>query len=151
MEDRNATTVGVPQGKQRVIKKIPTSVIQNAVGLAIFTTMRTGWVLGGSGGAGVIVARHPETREWSAPSGIHIQNLSFGFLIGVDIYDTVLVINSYKALAAFTKVRATLGTEVAVAAGPVGIGGALDADGARKTGSNMVVREKSRSLRWHCT
>ncbi|RMZ90541.1 hypothetical protein DV736_g2204, partial [Chaetothyriales sp. CBS 134916] len=119
---------GVPQGKQRVVVKIPTRVIKQAVGLAIFTTMRTGWVLGGSGGAGVIVARVPETGEWSAPSGIHIQNMSVGFLIGVDIYDTVLVINSYKALEAFTKVRATLGTEVAVAAGPVGAGGALDSE-----------------------
>jgi hypothetical protein len=75
-----------------------------------------------------MVARHPETREWSAPSGIQTQNLSFGFLAGVDIYDTVLVINTYVALGAFTKVRATLGTEVAVAAGPVGIGGALDTE-----------------------
>jgi lipid-binding SYLF domain-containing protein len=119
---------GVPQGKQRVMVKIPTKVIKNAKALAIFTTMRTGWVLGGSGGAGVIVARHPETGEWSPPSGIQIQNLSVGFLIGVDIYDTVLVINTYKALEAFTKVRATLGTEVGVAAGPVGIGGALDTE-----------------------
>ncbi|KIX95029.1 uncharacterized protein Z520_09339 [Fonsecaea multimorphosa CBS 102226] len=128
VEDRNATAVGVPQGKQRVIKKIPASVIKNAVGLAIFTTMRTGWLFGGSGGAGVIVGRHPETREWSPPSGIQTQNLSFGFLAGVDIYDTVLVINTYEALGAFTKWRTTLGTEVGVAAGPVGIGGALDSE-----------------------
>ncbi|RMZ83699.1 hypothetical protein DV738_g1090, partial [Chaetothyriales sp. CBS 135597] len=119
---------GVPHGKQRVVVKIPTRVIKQAVALAIFTTMRTGWVLGGSGGAGVIVARIPGTGEWSGPSGIHIQNMSVGFLIGVDIYDTVLVINSYKALEAFTKVRATLGTEVAIAAGPVGAGGALDTE-----------------------
>ncbi|RMD43460.1 hypothetical protein DV735_g1654, partial [Chaetothyriales sp. CBS 134920] len=123
---------GVPKGKQRVVVKIPTKVIKKAVGLAIFTTMRTGWVFGGSGGAGVIVARIPETGEWSGPSGIHIQNLSVGFLIGVDIYDTVLVINSYKALEAFTKVRATLGTEVAIAAGPVGAGGALDSEVAKR-------------------
>ncbi|KIW89694.1 uncharacterized protein Z519_09850 [Cladophialophora bantiana CBS 173.52] len=128
VETRSATTVGVPQGKQRVIKKIPASVIKNAVGLAIFTTMRTGWLFGGSGGAGVIVGRHPETGEWSPPSGIQTQNLSFGFLAGVDIYDTVLVINTYEALGAFTKWRTTLGTEVGVAAGPVGIGGALDTE-----------------------
>lgn len=129
VEERNATTVGVPQGKQRsVIKKIPASVIKNCVGLAIFTTMRTGWLLGGSGGAGVLVGRHPETGEWSPPSGIQVQNLSFGFLAGVDIYDSVLVINTYKALEAFTKLRCTLGTEVAVAAGPVGVGGALDTE-----------------------
>jgi lipid-binding SYLF domain-containing protein len=128
VETRTTTSVGVPQGTQRVIKKIPASVIKKAVGLAIFTTMRTGWLFGGSGGAGVIVGRHPETGEWSAPSGIQTQNLSFGFLAGVDIYDTVLVINTYEALGAFTKWRTTLGTEVGIAAGPVGIGGALDTE-----------------------
>ena len=119
---------GVPQGKQRVMVKIPTKVIKQAKALAIFTTMRTGWVLGGSGGAGVMVARHPETGEWSPPSGIQNQNMSVGFLIGVDIYDTVLVINTWKALEAFTKVRATLGTEVGLAAGPVGLGGVIDTE-----------------------
>ncbi|EXJ92738.1 hypothetical protein A1O3_01290 [Capronia epimyces CBS 606.96] len=128
IENRKATADGVPQGKQRVLKKIPTKVIKECVGLAIYTTMRTGWLFGGSGGAGVLVARHPETGEWSPPSGIQTQNLSFGFLAGVDIYDTVLVINSYKALEAFTKLRCTLGTEVGVAAGPVGMGGALDTE-----------------------
>ena len=84
--------------------------------------MRTGWLFGGSGGAGLIVARHPETGEWSPPSGVQTQNLSFGFLAGVDIYDTILVINTYEALGAFTKLRCTLGTEIGVAAGPVGPG-----------------------------
>lgn len=128
IEDREATAVGIPQGTQRVLVKIPQKVIRKCVGLAIFTTMRTGWVLGGSGGAGVLVGRHPETGEWSPPSGIHTQNLSFGFLIGVDIYDSVLVINTYKALEAFTKLRCTLGTEVGVAAGPLGMGGTLDTE-----------------------
>lgn len=128
VEERNATTVGVPQGKQRILQKIPAKVIKNCVGLAIFTTMRTGWLLGGSGGAGVLVGRHPETGEWSSPSGIHIQNLSFGFLAGVDIYDSVLVINTYKALEAFTKLRCALGTEVGIAAGPIGMGGSLDSE-----------------------
>lgn len=136
---------GVPQGKQRVVVKIPKSIIKNAVGLVIFTTMRTGWVLGGSGGSGILVARHPETGEWSPPSGVQTQNMSVGFLIGVDIYDTVLVINSYKALEAFTKLRCTLGTEVGVAAGPVGIGGALDSE-VTKRQSPIFSYVKSRGF-----
>jgi len=128
VEQRNATAEGVPQGTQRVLKKIPSKVIKECVGLAIFTTMRTGWLFGGSGGAGVLVGRHPETGEWSPPSGIQIQNIAFGFLAGVDIYDSVLVINTYTALEAFTKLRCTLGTEVGVAAGPVGMGGSLDTE-----------------------
>jgi lipid-binding SYLF domain-containing protein len=136
---------GVPQGKQRVVVKIPKTIIKNAVGLVIFTTMRTGWVLGGSGGSGILVARHPETGEWSPPSGVQTQNLSVGFLIGVDIYDTVLVINTYKALEAFTKLRCTLGTEVGVAAGPVGIGGAMDTE-VHKRQSPIFSYVKSRGF-----
>lgn len=126
IEARKDTTVNVPSGTQRNVVKIPAKAIQNAVGLAIFTTMRTGWLFGGSGGAGLVVARHPDTREWSPPSGIITQNMSFGFLAGVDIYDTVLVINNYRALEAFTRLRCTLGSEVGVVAGPVGVGGELD-------------------------
>ncbi|KAJ9653772.1 hypothetical protein H2198_007061 [Neophaeococcomyces mojaviensis] len=132
VEERKDTTMNIPHGTQRNVVKIPAKVIQNAVGLAIFTSMRTGWLLGGNGGAGVVVARHPETREWSPPSGIMTQNISFGFLGGIDIFDTVLVINNYRALEAFTRLRCTLGTELGVAAGPVGAGGELDMEVHKK-------------------
>lgn len=125
-KERTVKTGFVPKGSQKVIKKIPAKAIQNAKALVIFTTMRTAWIIGGAGGAGVIVARHPETGEWSPPSGIHMQNFSVGFMGGVDIIDTVLVINSYKALEAFTKLRCTLGTEIGLAAGPYGVGGTID-------------------------
>lgn len=117
-----------PKGKQRVIKKIPSKVIKNAKGLAIFTTMRTGLWVSGSGGSGVLLARIPETGEWSPPSGIMLHTAGIGFLAGVDIYDCVVVINTYEALNAFKKVRCTLGGEVSAAAGPVGMGGVLDSE-----------------------
>ena len=63
-EEDRPSTEGVPQGKQRVLKKIPEKVIQNAVGLAIFTTMRTGLWVSGAGGSGVLIARK-EDGEWS--------------------------------------------------------------------------------------
>ncbi|KAJ5191727.1 uncharacterized protein N7498_010712 [Penicillium cinerascens] len=117
-----------PKGKQRVIKKIPSKVIKNAKGLAIFTTMRTGLWISGSGGSGVLLGRIPETGEWSPPSGIMLHTAGIGFLAGVDIYDCVVVINTYEALDAFKKVRCTLGGEVSAAAGPVGMGGVLDSE-----------------------
>lgn len=117
-----------PKGKQRVIQKIPEQVIKNAKGLAIFTTMRTGLWLSGSGGSGVLLARVPETGEWSPPSGIMLHTAGVGFLAGVDIYDCVVIINTYEALDAFKKVRCTLGGEVSVAAGPVGMGGVLESE-----------------------
>lgn len=128
---------GVPKGKQRVLKKIPQKVIENAVGLAIFTTMRTGLWLSGAGGSGVLVARKAD-GSWSPPSGILLHTAGLGFLVGVDIYDCVVVINNRKALAAFTAVRATLGGEISAVAGPVGMGGVLENDGKWKEANRPV-------------
>ncbi|KAL2219895.1 hypothetical protein M432DRAFT_285932 [Thermoascus aurantiacus ATCC 26904] len=127
-EDRNNGKINRPQGKQRVLKKIPAEVIKRAKGLAIFTTMRTGLWVSGSGGSGVLLARIPETGEWSPPSGIMLHTAGLGFLVGVDIYDCVVVINTYEALEAFKKVRCTLGGEISATAGPVGVGGILETE-----------------------
>lgn len=126
-EEGHIPSKDVPKGKVKVIKKIPTKVIREAKGLAIFTTMRTGLWVSGAGGSGILVAR-TATGEWSPPSGIMLHTAGLGFLIGVDIYDCVIVINSEKALQAFTKIRCTLGGEVSAVAGPVGIGGVLETE-----------------------
>lgn len=118
---------GVPRGKTRVLKKIPTEVIKNAKGLAIFTTMRTGLWVSGAGGSGILIARKAD-GEWSPPSGIMLHTAGLGFLIGVDIYDCVVVINTPEALQAFTKIRCTLGGEISASAGPVGIGGVMESE-----------------------
>ena len=116
-----------PKQKQKVVKKIPTEVIKNAKGLAIFTTMRTGLWVSGAGGSGVLIARKAD-GTWSPPSGIMLHTAGLGFLVGIDIYDCVIVINTEEALQGFTKIRCTLGSEVSVAAGPVGAGGILDTE-----------------------
>ena len=134
-----------PKGKQRVIQKIPTKVIQQAKGLAIFTTMRTGLWLSGSGGSGILLGRIPETGEWSPPSGIMLHTAGVGFLAGVDIYDCVVVINTYEALEAFKTFRCTLGGEVSAAAGPVGIGGVLESE-VHKRQAPIWTYMKSRGL-----
>lgn len=42
---------------QRVIKKIPSSALANCQGLAIFTVMRTGFMVSGASGSGIVVSR----------------------------------------------------------------------------------------------
>ena len=116
-----------PKGKPKVLVKIPQSVIKNAVGIAVFTTMRTGMWVSGAGGSGVLIGRKPD-GTWSPPSGILIHTLGVGFLAGIDIYDCVLVINTYEALSKFSKLRVSLGAEVSVVAGPLGAGGVLETD-----------------------
>lgn len=99
--------------------------------------MRTGLWISGAGGSGVLVARQ-EDGSWSPPSGILLHTAGLGFLVGVDIYDCVLVINNRKALEAFTKIRATLGGEISAVAGPVGMGGVLENDGKWKQANRPV-------------
>lgn len=109
-----------------MLVKIPTSAIANAKGLAIFTTFRTGLHISGAGGSGVVVARLPD-GSWSPPAGFLVHTLGAGFMIGLDIYDCVCVLNTQSAVDAFARrARVSLGGELAVVAGPVGAGGGLE-------------------------
>lgn len=142
-EDRPTGEQG-PKAKQKVLKKIPSEVIKNAKGLCIFTTMRTGLWVSGSGGAGVLVGRK-EDGTWSPPSGIMMHTVGVGFLVGVDIYDCVIVINSQKAMEAFQSVRCTLGGEISAVAGPAGVGGIIDTE-VHKRQSPLFTYIKSRGF-----
>jgi hypothetical protein len=55
-----------------------------------------------------------------------VHSVGAGFVVGLDIYDCVVVINTREALGAFTKTRMSLGSDLAVAAGPWGAGGSVD-------------------------
>jgi len=133
-----------PKHEPKVLVKIPQKVIQNCVGLAIFTVMRTGLWISGAGGSGVLIAKQ-EDGSWSPPSGILVHTLGVGFMAGIDIYDCVVVINDPEALKAFSKLRVSLGPEVSVAAGPVGAGGIFDAE-VTKDRKPVWTYMKSRGL-----
>ncbi|KAI0889901.1 uncharacterized protein GGS22DRAFT_149448 [Annulohypoxylon maeteangense] len=123
------STYSSAHSSHRFLKKIPPRIIQNAVGLAVFTSMRSGiWNSGsGSGGSGVLIARKTD-GTWSPPSGLMLQTSSLRFVFGVDIYDCVLVINNFTVLEAFARPRLTLGTDVSLTAGPLVALGLLEND-----------------------
>lgn len=72
-----------------------------------------------------MISRLPD-GSWSPPSGILIHTIGYGFLIGLDIYDVVLVLRNRKAVDAFKHPKISLGGELSVACGPVGNGAQLD-------------------------
>ncbi|KAH9884287.1 hypothetical protein F4778DRAFT_774743 [Xylariomycetidae sp. FL2044] len=114
-----------PTSKAKVLIKIPTSALVNAKGLAIFTTFRAGFQISGAGGSGIVIARLPD-GSWSPPSGFLVHTLGAGFMAGLDIYDCVCVLNTREAVDSFTRPRVSLGGEMAVVAGPVGVGGVVE-------------------------
>lgn len=140
---KNAPQDG-PKNAPKVLVKIPQKVIKNCVGIAIYTTMRSGLWVSGAGGSGVLLAK-TEDGQWSPPSGILIHTLGVGFMAGIDIYDCVIVINDRKALEAFSKVRVSLGGEMSVVAGPVGSGGILESE-LLKSRKPVFSYMKSRGL-----
>ncbi|KHN98160.1 DUF500 domain protein [Metarhizium album ARSEF 1941] len=101
----------------KITKKIPKRVIQNAAGIAVFTCMRSGLWMTGSGGSGILIARKSD-GTWSPPSGIMLHTPTLSFIIGVDVYDCVLVVTHPSALESITRPRVTLGEDVTLCNGP---------------------------------
>jgi len=100
-------------------KAIPRAVLRDARGLAIMTVIKGAFGLSGQGGAGVVVAR---TRQgWSGPSAIGTGGAGFGFQIGGEVTEFVMILNTDAAVQAFSReVNVTLGGGISVAAGPIG-------------------------------
>ncbi|RYO82622.1 hypothetical protein DL766_002827 [Monosporascus sp. MC13-8B] len=57
-----------------------------------------------------------------------LQTPSLGFVLGVDIYDCILVINTFTVLEIFARQKFTLGTDVSLTTGPVVSLGLLEND-----------------------
>lgn len=99
--------------------------------------MRSGLWKSGSGGSGILIARKSDGR-WSPPSGLLLHTAALGFVIGVDVYDCVLVINSMSDLEMFTRATITLGADVELSVGPVLSAGQIESDTRSKDAKRSV-------------
>ena len=80
-------------------------------------------------GTGLVISRLSYGRDsrWSAPSAIGTIGVSWGAIIGVDLTDYVIVLNTEAAVEAFcNNAQLTLGAGLDIAVGPVGRSGSLD-------------------------
>ena len=115
--DRSAGTIR--EFRHMPEKGIPARVLRRARGLAIISVVKAGFIFSGKAGEGVVVAR--TGRGWSGPSFIGTGGAGWGPQIGAEVTDFVIVLNSERAVRAFSKGgNVTLGADASVAAGPVG-------------------------------
>ena len=120
-------TVILKRFKEIPEKSIPEKVLRDARGLAILTVVKAGFVLSVRGGQGIVVAKTTTTNGWSGPSGIATGGAGLGFQIGAQASEFVMVLNTPAAVKAFSKGgNISLGTDLSVAAGPVGRNIAVD-------------------------
>jgi lipid-binding SYLF domain-containing protein len=94
-------------------------LINQSAGVAIIPAMlKGGFVVAGSYGKGVVVAR--KEGKWSGPSFVYIGAGSVGFQIGVQVTDLILVVIGQNTMDSFLKSNFKLGADAAIAIGPVG-------------------------------
>ena len=100
-------------------KSIPEAVMKNARGVAVLTVFKAGFGLSGQGGKGLVIAR--TGSGWTGPSAIATGGAGFGFQIGAEITEFVIILNTPEAVDAFARGgNVTIGADLSVAAGPVG-------------------------------
>ena len=101
-------------------KGLPLDIVSRATCVLVVPSFKKGaFVVGGEYGQGVATCR-THSGGWSAPAFVQLEGASFGFQIGGQSTDLVLIGMNHRALADLLKEKVKLGGDVAVAAGPVG-------------------------------
>jgi lipid-binding SYLF domain-containing protein len=101
-------------------QNIPTWLLERAHAVAVVpSVIKVGLGIGGRRGKGVLVVRK-DNGEWSNPVFVNLTGGSFGFQVGVQSTDVVLVFTSRQSIEGIVGGKVTLGADASVAAGPVG-------------------------------
>ncbi len=99
------------------------SHLREAKGVLIFPqVLKGGFIIGGSGGTGVLVVKDERTGEWSQPAFYTIGAVSFGLQIGGEAAEVVMMAMSQKAIDSLLATSLKLGADTSIALGPVGAG-----------------------------
>jgi lipid-binding SYLF domain-containing protein len=108
-------------------KGIPQEVLEHAKCIAVVPHMlKGGFVLGAENGRGVTTCR--TANGWSAPAFFTVTGGSFGFQIGVEGVDLVLIIQNEKGMEQLIGSKFEIGADASAAAGPVGRHASADTD-----------------------
>src|SRR5207244_10467175 len=98
---------------------IPEEVLGSANCVAVVPTMlKGGFILAARYGRGVASCRTP--KGWSAPAFFLVEGGSFGFQIGGQAVDLVMLIMNNDGMQRLLSSQFALGADASVAAGPVG-------------------------------
>jgi lipid-binding SYLF domain-containing protein len=88
--------------------------------------VKAGFIFGGSGGRGVLIAHEAPTKKWGGPAFYTLATASVGFQAGVSVSENVTLVMTEKGLNSLLANSVKLGGDASVAAGPVGAGAKSD-------------------------
>jgi lipid-binding SYLF domain-containing protein len=102
-------------------KGIPSDLLNRAQCVAVIPGMKKGaFVVGAEYGKGYLTCRGQGGQSWTAPAAIRVEGGSFGFQIGGQETDVVLLVMNPKGENDVLNSQFTLGAGGSIAAGPVG-------------------------------
>ena len=84
--------------------------------------LKVGFILGGSGGSGVLMVRDEKTGKWFGPAFYTVGTASLGLQAGASSAEVLMVINNQKSLDSLYSNKLKLGGDASVAVGPKGQG-----------------------------
>jgi len=90
------------------------------------TITKAGFIIGGSGGRALVLARNEKTGKWVGPAFYVLATGSVGFQAGVSVSETVSLVMTEKGLDSLLSSSFKFGGDVSVAAGPIGTGAQSD-------------------------
>ena len=97
--------------------------LNQAKGLIIIPSLlKAGFVIGGSGGSGVLVVKDDKTKQWSQPAFYTLGSATFGLQIGAEAAEVIMMVRTQKAVDALFTSSFKLGGDTSIAVGPVGAG-----------------------------
>jgi len=82
--------------------------------------VKAGFIVGGSGGRGLLVAR--DGSAWAGPAFYNLGTASVGFQAGVEVSEAIIVVMTDKGLNSLLSSSFKMGGDASIAAGPVGAG-----------------------------
>ena len=116
--------LGMPEG-------IPQDLLDKAVCVVIYPSVKkAAFIVGGSYGRGVITCRSGQNLDgrWSAPAMFALEGGSFGFQIGGQATDFVLLIMNDAGANSVMSSKVKLGADASAAAGPKGRNASAETD-----------------------
>ena len=97
--------------------------LKDAKGLLIYPqVLKGGFIVGGSGGTGVLVVRDENTNDWSQPAFYTIGSVTLGLQIGAEASQLIVMATSQKAIDSLLSSSFKFGGDISVALGPLGAG-----------------------------
>jgi SH3 domain-containing YSC84-like protein 1 len=122
-EDRLRNSGTVLKEVLDVPDDIPQDLLDKADCVVVFpSVLKAAFIVGGSYGRGAMSCRRGEDFKgsWGAPTMMALEGGSFGFQIGGEATDFVLLVMNERGASGILTSKVRLGADASVAAGPVG-------------------------------